>query len=222
MRRTIRLRRQRRRRGGQATVEFAFCLPLYLLVFFATIDAALWAIQTSACVSAAEVAARLAASVQAQSTCSPPSPSCMTIVTSGTETTPLAADVTLQVRRNLQQAMFGTTILPWCRPDSGSIPPDQRTGANCHQDGIFRTCPTGPGDVLGAPRADGFGDRVIVVCVEERGPPGGDPATDPPSVVVKVVGYLASLVPPAFGIGWRAGEIPIDIGARTHAQRFTT
>ena len=56
-------RRRHRHRGarrvGQATVEFAFVAPLFFLCFFAAIDAALWALQTSASVSAAEQAARL-------------------------------------------------------------------------------------------------------------------------------------------------------------------
>jgi Flp pilus assembly protein TadG len=68
------LRRAARRRG-QATIEFAFVAPLFFLCFFAAIDAALWAIQTSASVSAAEQAARLAAaaanSPQSEDTPSP-------------------------------------------------------------------------------------------------------------------------------------------------------
>lgn len=49
------------RRPGQASIEFAFVAPLFFLCFFAALDSALWAIQTSASVSAAEQTARLAA-----------------------------------------------------------------------------------------------------------------------------------------------------------------
>jgi hypothetical protein len=39
-------------------------------------------------------------------------------------------------------------------------------------------------------------------------------------VTVRVIGFLASLVPPLSGLGWHAGEIPLDIVATTHALRF--
>ncbi len=39
-------------------------------------------------------------------------------------------------------------------------------------------------------------------------------------VTVRVIGYIASLVPPISGFGWRGGEIPIDISATTHTLRF--
>jgi hypothetical protein len=206
---------RRRVRRGQATVEFAFCLPLYLLVFFATIDASLWAIQTAACVSASEQAARLGASVLATSS--------VPFDLGQNEVAPLAPDVTKNIRGTLQQAMFGTTIRPWCRPDAMSRPVDQLTSTNCTQGGVFSACPTTPDQVR-----QQFGDRVIAVCVQDDGPGAGSYRfqgqvfQDPPSVTVKVIGFLASLVPPAFGLGWRAGEIPIDIGARVHAQRFTS
>lgn len=216
----LRLGRPRRRIGrrAQATIEFAFCFPLYLLVFFGSVDAALWSIQNGASVTAAEQAARLAAAVEVGN-CNPPSP-CV-INPAATETTPLAADITTSVRSNLQAALFGTTVRPWCQP-TGPIPISQLNGTNCLQVGAFATCPKTPDDVRTK-----FGDRVIVICVETNPPAGagifsGAPLPDPPSVTAKVIGYLASLVPPAYGLGWHAGEIPIDIGARTHTQRFTT
>jgi hypothetical protein len=39
-------------------------------------------------------------------------------------------------------------------------------------------------------------------------------------VTVRVIGFLASLVPPLSGLGWHAGEISLDIVATTHALRF--
>jgi hypothetical protein len=41
-------------------------------------------------------------------------------------------------------------------------------------------------------------------------------------VTVRVIGFLASLVPPLSGFGWRTGEIPVDIVATTHTLRFVT
>lgn len=87
-------RRRTTGRRGQATVEFAFAAPLFFLCFFAAIDAGLWAIQTSASVSAAEQAARLAAAAAN----SPQS-----------EDTPSPQVLFAAVRTQLQQAMFGTS-----------------------------------------------------------------------------------------------------------------
>lgn len=219
----LRLQTRRRRGRGQATLEFAFMLPLYLLVFFAAIDAGLWAIQTGASVTSAEVAARLAASVQV---CTPPACAAgPTINTGGPENAPLAADVTSGVRKQLQQAMFGTTIVPWCHELAGTAPAD-RTSATCKNTGIYSRCPTTPPDVLDSDVLGGAGspsvsNRTIAVCVEVDDPCAGVPGcSESPNVTVRIIGYLASLVPPALGIGWKAGQIPLDVGARIHAQRF--
>jgi Flp pilus assembly protein TadG len=58
----VRLRRMPRARRGQAIVEFAVILPLFLLCLIAALDAGLWAVQTSAEVSAVEQAAMIASS----------------------------------------------------------------------------------------------------------------------------------------------------------------
>ena len=84
---------------GQATIEFAFVAPLFFLCFFAAIDAGLWAIQTSASVSAAEQALRLAAAAAN----SPQS-----------EDTPSPQVLFGAIRTQLQQAMFGTTAIASC------------------------------------------------------------------------------------------------------------
>jgi Flp pilus assembly protein TadG len=68
--------------------------PLFFLCFFAAIDAGLWAIQTSAAVSAAEQAARVAASAAG---------------TPQSEDTPSPQVLFAAVRSQLGQAMFGTT-----------------------------------------------------------------------------------------------------------------
>jgi hypothetical protein len=194
-------------------VEFAFCLPLFLICLFGAVDAGLWAIETNACVSAAEEAVRLAASSPGSPAGDPNHP----------DLPPAAADVTAQVRVHLQQAMFGTRILPWCAT-AADLPPDRLTGANCPQVAPFDTCPATPQEVQRQ-----FGDRVVVICVHENrlpvcavtpSPARPDCPGESPSVTVRVIGYVASLVPPAFGLGWRGGEIPVDLGARSHTQRF--
>ncbi len=199
------MRRHAAGRRGQATVEFAFVAPLFFLCFFAAIDAGLWAIQTSASVSAAEQAARLAAaaanSPQSEAT---PSPDVLFSV----------------IRTQLQQAMFGTTVVAWCDPDGGPCPtPAGNSGAFAH-------CPTTPDQV-----EQHFGARTVAVCDETSAtapvcPAPPQPPTprcgDPPTVTVHVIGFLASLVPPLSGLGWHAGEIPIDVVATTHTLRFAT
>jgi hypothetical protein len=223
----LRLQTRRRRGRGQATLEFAFMLPLYLLVFFAAVDSALWAIQTGAAVSSAEVAARLAASVQV---CTGP-PSCasgsLIIDTAGVERAPVAAEVTAGVRKQLQQAMFGTTVVPWCHENAGRAP-DQRTSSSCTNSlGKYSRCPDKPeevlnSDVLSGAGGPGISNRTIAVCVEVEDlcAPLPQPCGESPNVTVKIIGYLASLVPPALSIGWKAGQIPLNVGARIHAQRF--
>jgi len=178
-------------RRGQATVEFAFVAPIFFLCFFAAVDAGLWAVQTSASVSAAEQAA--------------PSPDVL-----------FAA-----VRNQLQQAMFGTTVVAWCDRRAGPCTTPTSVGA-----GTFTRCPTTPDEV-----ERHFGARTVAVCDETSPPAPACPVAplpptprcgDPPTVTVHVIGFLASLVPPVSGLGWRAGEIPIDIVATTHTLRFAT
>jgi TadE-like protein len=199
----------RRRAAGpraQATVEFAFVAPLFFLCFFAAIDAGLWAIQTSASVSAAEQAVRLAAAAAG----SPQS-----------EQTPSPQVLFGAVRTQLAQAMFGTRIVAWCDPAGGACPtPVGSVGAQAP----FAHCPATPDEV-----EQHFGARTVAVCDDTSAPappcpPPPLPPTprcgDPPTVTVHVIGFLASLVPPLSGFGWHAGEIPIDITATTHTLRF--
>jgi TadE-like protein len=191
---------------GQATIEFAFVAPLFFLCFFAAIDAGLWAIQTSASVSAAEQALRLAAAAAN----SPQS-----------EDTPSPQVLFGAIRIQLQQAMFGTTIVAWCDPGGGPCPtPAGAAGTG----GPFARCPTSPDQV-----EQRFGARTVAVCDQTSAPAAPCPALplpptprcgDPPTVTVRVIGFLASLVPPLSGLGWHAGEIPLDIVATTHALRF--
>ena len=200
MRAQLRSHARRRGRRGQAMIEFAFCLPLFLIVFFGCIDAALWTIQSSAAVAAAEEAARVAASACGAAT---------------NDFTPGPIVVTDQVKEKLSQALFGTKVVAWNPAGlaAGSCP----TSAA----GSAAPCPSSPQAVETALHAP----RTVVICARDVPPPCGSPSptcTESPSVEVEVVGYLASLVPPAYNLGWRAGEIPIQVGVRTHAQRFNT
>jgi TadE-like protein len=193
---------------GQATIEFAFVAPLFFLCFFAAIDAGLWAIQTSASVSAADQAARLAAAAagtpQSQSTPPPP--------------VLLAA-----VRNQLQSALFGTHVVAWCDPSGGPCPSAAIATVG---PGDFARCPASPEVV-----ERHFGPRTVAVCDETSAAAQPCPALplaptprcgDPPMVTVHVIGFLASLVPPLSGFGWHAGEIPIDVVATTHTLRFAS
>jgi hypothetical protein len=192
-------------RRAQATIEFAFVAPLFFLCFFAALDAGLWAIQMSASVSAAEQAARLAAAAAT----SPQS-----------EETPSPQVLFSAIRNQLGQAMFGTRVVAWCDPAGGPCPtPAVSTAA-----GPFARCPVSPDDV-----EQHFGARTVAVCDETSAPAPACPAPplpatprcgDPPTVTVRVIGFLASLVPPLSGLGWHAGEIPIDVVATTHTLRF--
>jgi TadE-like protein len=193
-------------RRGQATIEFAFVAPLFFLCFFAAIDAGLWAIQTSASVSAAEQAARLAAAAAT----SPES-----------EATPSPQVLFSAIRNQLQRAMFGTNVVAWCDPAGGACP---TPAAAATGGGPFARCPVTPDQV-----EQHFGSRTVAVCDETSAPappcpPQPVPATprcgDPPTVTVRIIGFLASLVPPLSGLGWHGGEIPIDIVATTHTLRF--
>jgi hypothetical protein len=194
-------------RRGQATIEFAFVAPLFFLCFFAAVDAGLWAIQTSASVSAAEQAARLAAAAAN----SPES-----------EATPSPAVLLGAIRNQLQQATFGTRVVAWCDPGGGPCPAAPIPG----RPNAFAHCPSTPEEV-----EQHFGARTVAVCDDTSPsapacpPPPLQPTPrcgDPPTVTVHVIGFLASLVPPLSAFGWHAGEIPIDIVAVTHTLRFAT
>lgn len=177
---------------AQATLEFALVAPLFLLCFLAAVDAGLWAVQNSAEVSAVEAAARTAASAGS---------SPLGAARPATQT------VTQAAIKQLQNALFATRVVSWCG-----------AGAMCSG----AACPT-PTQVQSA-----LGPRVVAVCVQENDPPActgaastGDPyCGDSPTVTVHITGYIASLVPPGFGIGSQAGEIATDMAATTHVLRF--
>jgi hypothetical protein len=205
-------RRPRRRAGsagwGQATIEFAFVAPLFFLCFFAAIDSGLWAIQTSASVSAADQAARLAAAAAG---------------TPQSQATPSPRVLFTAVRSQLQSALFGTHLVAWCDPAGATCPsPPIATTPQ----GDFAHCPIDPKEV-----ERHFGPRTVAVCDDTSAAPPPCPAAplpptprcgDPPIVTVHVIGFLASLVPPLSGFGWHAGEIPIDVVATTHTLRFAS
>lgn len=183
-------RPQRRRSRSQATLEFAFVAPLFLVCFLASIDAGLWAVQNGAEVAAVEQAARLAAASGAAPVGAPP---------------PDARTVTAEIMPGLRQALFATRIVPW-------------TGG---------ACPATPADAEAE-----VGARTVVLCIEEHVPPACTAApagvvgsyppycTDTPTVSVRLIGHVASLVPPGFGLGGSGGEIPADIAVTTHTLRF--
>src|ERR1700733_517642 len=106
----VRPRRTSRRKRGQAMVEFALVLPLFLFCLVGALDAGLWAVQSSAEVSAVEQAAMIASSAGS----SPLS-----------ETAPDARVITAAISGRLRSATFGTTIESWCTTDaSGACAPD--------------------------------------------------------------------------------------------------
>jgi hypothetical protein len=113
-------------------------------------------------------------------------------------------------------------VVAWCDPSGGPCPSGGAAGAAT----AFARCPTTPEDV-----ELHFGARTVAVCDETSAPspacpPPPLPPTprcgDPPTVTVRVIGFLASLVPPFSGLGWHTGEIPVDIVATTHTLRFVT
>jgi hypothetical protein len=188
--------------SGQALVEFAVVLPLFLLCLIGALDAGLWAVQTSAEVSAVEQAARIASSAGSSPT---------------SETAPDTRAVTAAIAGQLKSALFGTTVAGWCATAAnGGCAPD-----------TTQHCPSTPAEVQAAD-----GPRVVVVCVSETDPPActtpppGQAAPYPPGcddspmITVRVIGFVASLVPPGFGPGARGFELPTDISATTHTLRF--
>ena len=197
-------RPRRTPRGGraQATVEFAVVIPLFLICLIGALDAGLWAVQTSAEVSAVEQAVTVAASAGSDPTA---------------DTAPDAAAVTTAVTRQLRTTLFGTGIVSWCgSPASGAC--DAATAQDC---------PSTPAEVQAKE-----GPRVVVICVSEQDPPAcvspppGVAAPyprgcdDSPMITVRVIGFVASLVPPGFGPGASGFELPTDISATTHTFRF--
>ena len=198
----VRPQRLHYRRHGQAMVEFAVVLPLFLFCLIGALDAGLWAVQSSAEVSAVVQAAMIASSAGS----SPLS-----------ETAPDARAITAAISGRLRSAMFGTSIESWCTTDA--------SGA-CALDST-QHCPSTPAEVQAAD-----GPRVVVVCVSESDPPAcatpppGQAAPFPPGcndlpmITVRVIGFVASLVPPGFGPGARGFELPTDISATTHTLRF--
>ena len=200
--------------GAQATLEFAFTAPLFLLGLFAAVDAALWSVQTNAEVAGVEGAARVAASAGA----SPLS-----------QRAPDTRAVTEGFTKHVGAALFGTRVVAWCDPSPGApcapLLTAQQTcnGPACR----FLDCPASPQDVETV-----FGPRVVAVCVHEENPDpcaAGAAASTPspycgdsPMITVRVVGFLASLVPPGLGVGESGGELPTDQRATTHVLRFAT
>jgi Flp pilus assembly protein TadG len=211
----VRARIRRIRNGAQATVEFAFVAPLFLLCFLAAVDSGLWAIQNTAEVSAVEAAARDAASAGT----SPLS-----------RTAPDARAVTAAIVGRLQQSLFATTVVAWCDPIQGSVcaPPASPSATSCSGHACrFLSCPATPSAVQ-----DVFGPRVVAVCVHEADaprcatPPPGVVAPypaycgDTPTITVRITGFIAALVPPGLGLGESGGELPTDVAATTHTLRF--
>ena len=181
--------RARLSRRGQATLEFAFVAPLFLVCLLASIDAGLWAVENGAEVAAVEQGARVAAASGAAPAGAP---------------APDARAVTIAVEPRLRQSLFATSITAWPGP----------------------ACPATPAQVESA-----LGARVVALCVEEHGAPLCSPAPgsaapsppecgDPPTVSVRLIGHVASLVPPGFGFGASGGEIPANVGVTTHTLRF--
>jgi hypothetical protein len=187
---------------AQATVEFAVVIPLFLICLVGALDAGLWAVQTSAEVSAVEQAVTVAASAGTDPT---------------SETAPNARTVTAAVVAQLRSALFGTGIVSWC---------GVRTGSGC-EPATADDCPSTPAEVQKQE-----GPRTVVICVSEVDPPActtpppGVPAPyprgcdDSPLITVRVIGFVASVVPPGFGPGAIGFELPTDISATTHTFRF--
>lgn len=164
--------------------------PLFFVCFLAAIDAGLWAVENGAEVAAVEQGARLAAAAGVSALGAPP---------------PDSRSVTAAVGPRLRQALFATRITPW----------------------PTNACPAAPADVESM-----LGARTVALCVEDHAPPpcttppAGAPAPypqycdDTPTVSVRLIGHVASLVPPGFGVGGSGGEIPADVGVTTHTLRF--
>ena len=188
-----------RRSGARRIRRRAPTLPFCLI---GALDAGLWAVQTSAEVSAVEQATMVASSAGTSPT---------------SETAPDARAVLASISSRLRSALFGTTIKSWCATN---------TSGDCAPDATQR-CPATPAEVQ-----DVDGPRVVVVCVSEADPPACTPpppgqvaayppgCEDSPMITVRVVGFVASFVPPGFGPGATGFELPANISATTHTLRF--
>src|ERR1700685_161936 len=99
----VRLRRMPRARGGQALVEFAVVLPLFLFCLIGALDAGLWAVQTSAEVSAVGEGTMIASWAGSPRT---------------SEIAPDARVVLAAISGRLHSALFGTAIESWCATDA--------------------------------------------------------------------------------------------------------
>lgn len=164
--------------------------PLFFVCFLAAIDAGLWAVENGAEVAAVEQGARLAAAAGPSPLGAPP---------------PDSRSVTAAVAPRLRQALFATKIAAW----------------------PAASCPASPAQVEAA-----LGARTVAVCVDEHAPPPcvQPPAAlaspypqycdDSPTVSVLLIGHVASLVPPGFGLGGSGGEIPAELSVTTHTLRF--
>ncbi len=98
-----------RRRRGQSTIEFALVAPLFLLSLLASVDAALWSLQTSDVVASSEAGIRVAVSAYgAPHRAGGP--------------TPDSAQVEAEIAPHLRQALFGTAVMPWPAPPGSSCP----------------------------------------------------------------------------------------------------
>ena len=194
-------------------MEFAVVAPLFLGCFLAAVDAGLWAVQNSSLVSAVENGARIAASAGASPL--------------GTSA-PDARQITQALTADLGRALFATRVVAWCDPDPRAPCAPPSTGGVCNGSACtFTTCPASPATVEAA-----FGPRVVAVCVHEvdapqctTPPPGATSpyppyCSDSPTVTVRVIGFVASLVPPGLGLGESGGELPADFVATTHTLRF--
>ncbi|MBV8194383.1 MAG: pilus assembly protein [Candidatus Dormibacteraeota bacterium] len=152
-------------------MEFAFVAPLFFVCFLSTIDAGIWAVQSSAEVSAVQQAARLAAAAGAAPVGAPP---------------PDAGSVTSSVRPRLQQALFATSIVPWTKPGCPQSAADveralgPRVVALCVQEHDPPRCSTPP---------SGVQQPYPLYC------------TDTPTVTVRLIGHVAALVPPGVPLG---------------------
>ena len=120
------------------------------------------------------------------------------------------------IARGCAARCSGRAIESWCAADAiGDCAPD-----------TTQHCPSTPAEVQ---EADG--PRVVVVCVSEADPPActapppGQPSPYPrgcdnsPMITVRVIGFVASLVPPGFGPGAGGFELPTrHLGNHAHAS----
>ncbi len=187
----MRPRRTPGTRGGQALVEFAVVLPLFLFCLIGALDAGLWAVQTSAEVSAVEQAAMVASSAGSSPT---------------SETAPDARAVLASVSSRLRSALFGRRAKLVRDNASGDCAPDRpRSGARRR-----------PGRCSGRGWSDGWSwcasarptrrrARRLTARTGHLRPYPRRLRRDSPMITVRVVGFVAS-VRAGRGFGPRAGR----------------